>query len=137
MKTKHIVTASVLLVLLLLGKPVFAKDEGKVDIYEGWLSAYDQEPTDHTLEYRLEIGDVQEGYDVYLAVPGCDRIGETGLIRFPTGETKTYQVFDCASRNTTEDQSKTWMEENNIVAEIDYYSWEEYGLGYAILLVTD
>lgn len=135
MKTKSILQ-SVLLVLFIFSSfsTVFAKEENKTVVYEGWLSAYDKEPTDHTIEYRLENGDIQEGYDTYIAVPECNRIGETGKIVFANGTEKSYQVFDCASRNVSEDNSHGWMKENNIIAEIDYYSWQEQGLGRAKLI---
>ena len=46
------------------------------------------------------------------------------------------QVFDCASRDTETDDSSNWMYSNNIVAELDYYSWKEHGLGRAKLTKT-
>lgn len=136
MKAKNILI-SVLFIFFFSGvSSVFAKEESKTMVYEGWLSAYAQEPTDHTMAYRLETGDIQEGYEVYIAVPECSRIGETGEIEFPDGIKKSYQVFDCASRDTETDDSSNWMKDNNIVAELDYYSWKEHGLGRAKLTKT-
>lgn len=101
---------------------------------DGWLSAYEKSRTDATYNYRLEVGDIQEGYDVYIAVPQCDRIGETGLIYFyDHALLRTYQVFDCASRNITVVPGYYWMTRNNIIGEVDYYTWQEIGLGRASL----
>ena len=113
------------------------KDGIKYDVEEGWLSAYDLEPSEGTYEYRLSIGDIEPGYDVYLAVSDCSRMSETGLIFFDNSTVETYQVFDCAKRNN-EDGTKTWMEQYNIIAEIDYNSWQRHGkLGKAILVSDD
>lgn len=114
---------------------VFAKSITKVQIYEGWLSAYDKEPTDATIAYRIENGDIEPGAEVHLAVSDCKRIGETGTIILPDGVEKDYVVFDCASRNPN-DPTREWLETNNIVGEIDYYTWKEHGLGRA-KLITD
>lgn len=136
MRRKQFITIF-FLILYFFAAVSMSKGSSKITIYEGWLSAYAKEPTDHTLEYRLETGDIQEGYEAYIAVPECNRIGETGVIVLPDGNQKTYQVFDCASRNTAEDSSHAWMTENNIVAELDYYTWKDHGLGRAKLILDN
>jgi hypothetical protein len=101
--------------------------------HEGWLSAYAEGPTVATLEYRYETGDIDEGYDVYLAVLDCSRLSESGVIKYDDGTVETYQVFDCAARDN-KDGTQSWMERHNIVAEVDYYTWKRRGrLGRAAL----
>ena len=95
----------------------------------GWLSAYDKEPTIATMEYRLTIGDVELGHDVYLAVADCARMGETGRITIGDGEPLSYQVFDCLGA----DASHNWMAQQNIIAEVDYWTWQRHGLGRATM----
>lgn len=95
----------------------------------GWLSAYAIEPTIGTLAYRLDSGDVELGHDVYLAVADCGRIGEIGHITIGNSEELDYQVFDCLGA----DASGDWMEAQNIVAEVDYWTWQRYGLGRATM----
>ena len=95
----------------------------------GWLSAYAPEPTIGTLTYRLNIGDVELGHDVYLAVADCGRIGETGHITIGDSEELDYQVFDCLGSDAGYD----WMKAQNIVAEVDYWTWQRYGLGRATM----
>lgn len=128
---KYIVLLVVLFILSVEG--IVGRSERR----EGWLSAYDQEPTDLTLEYRLSTGDISRGFGVYIAVPECNRIGETGIIELPNGQKETYQVFDCASRDLLNDSSYSWMKDNNIIAELDYYSYQEHGLGRATLYITN
>jgi len=96
----------------------------------GWLSAYDMAPTIGTMTYRLESGDVELGHDVYLAVANCGRIGETGKISIGGGEWLDYQVFDCLGADAGHD----WMAAQNIVAELDYWSWQRHGLGRAMMI---
>jgi hypothetical protein len=95
----------------------------------GWLSAYDIEPTIGTFNVKLYDGVIELGHDVYLATPGCDRIGEVGIITIGDSPPLTYQVFDCAGDAETIE----WMTANNIIAEIDWYSWQRYGLGRATM----
>ena len=95
----------------------------------GYLSAYAVEPTIGTMTYRLEAGDVELGHDVYLAVADCSRIGEVGEISIGGGEWLDYQVFDCLGADAGYD----WMAANNIIAEVDYWSWQRHGLGTAVM----
>ena len=95
----------------------------------GWLSAYAPETTIGTSTYRLDSGDVELGHDVYLAVADCGRIGETGHITIGNSEELDYQVFDCLGSDADYD----WMKAQNIVAEVDYWTWQRYGLGRATM----
>ena len=105
------------------------KQASSLELYEGWLSAYDQDPTMDTLYYRLDIGDVQLGHDVYIAVSDCKRIGETGTMTIGESGPLSYQVFDCLG----DDIGHDWMTDRNIIAEIDYWAWKKYGLGRATI----
>jgi hypothetical protein len=98
-------------------------------VQSGYLSAYAIEPTVGTMTYRLESGQVELGHDVYLAVADCSRIGEIGEISIGGGEWLDYQVFDCLGA----DASYDWMAANNIIAEVDYWSWQRHGLGPAVM----
>lgn len=120
-----ILVALALFVLILL--PI--EQASSLGEYEGWLSAYDQEPTMDTIYYRLGNGDIQLGFDVYIAVPNCKRIGETGTMIIGDSKPLTYQVFDCSGDEATND----WMNGNNIIAEIDFWAWQKYGLGRAVI----
>jgi len=95
----------------------------------GWLSAYDEESTINQINYGLSTRQIQEGRTVYLATADCKRIGEVGLIQIGDSDWLDYQVFDCAGNDGTPD----WMGQNNIIAEIDYYTWQRYGLGRATM----
>lgn len=90
----------------------------------GFLSAYAELPTVATVEYRQEIGDLPHDiskYDVLIAVADCGLIGKEGVLHTIVGSLKAI-VFDCAGNDGT----PSWMEENNIVAEIDYWTWQKY-----------
>lgn len=99
-------------------------------VQTGWLSAYDIEPTIGTLVYRLENGDIEPGHDVYLAVADCSRIGETGTITIGAGPLLDYQVFDCLG----DDAEYNWMDAEGYIAEVDYFTWQRYGLGLASMV---
>lgn len=91
----------------------------------GWLSAYGQQPTDATIAYRQEIGDIPNNlsmYDGVIAVLDCGRIGEEALLR-AEGVSLRVMVFDCAGDS---DGGYEWMIENNIAAEVGYYLWQEH-----------
>ena len=92
--------------------------------YSGWSSAYVIETTIGTYDYRISTGDIDPGYDSYIAVSSCKRLSETGIMVI-NDDIRTYQVFDCAKRDNS-DGTKTWMEEDNIAAEIDYFTWEDH-----------
>jgi hypothetical protein len=97
--------------------------------HSSWLSAYEPEPTIATLAYRLDNGDIELGHDVYLATADCSRIGETGIITIGDSPPLNYQVFDCLGADAGYD----WMARQNIIAEVDYWTWQRYGLGRATM----
>lgn len=91
----------------------------------GYLSAYAQTPTDATLAYRQEVGDVPydvSQYDVLIAVLDCRLIGDEALLYTDVGVLKAL-VFDCAG---VSDGGALWMLENNMIAEIDFYAWQKW-----------
>lgn len=94
-----------------------------VFILIGYLSGYAMWPTIRTIEIRQEWGQLPQdvsGYDVFLAVPNCDLIGhEAELI--VNGDVYTGLVFDCAGED-----SHSWMIDNMIAAEVDYYFWMKH-----------
>ena len=96
---------------------------------EGYLSRYDQRPTDATLAHRLEMGEVTQEQvdeaDVLIAVLACSRLGEMGQMEITNSEmvrvVVTYLVFDCAGVD-----AQAWMVTNGIVAELGYHSAQRY-----------
>lgn len=124
---------AIILTIMILSKPGI-KEDHKIKIdpiipqnvipYRGWSSAYVEETTIGTYNYRLSIGDIEPGYDSYIAVNDCGRISETGIMII-NDSVRTYQVFDCARRDNS-DGTRTWMEESNILAEIDFYTWQDH-----------
>ena len=88
-----------------------------------FLSAYAFNPTYGTLKIRQEWGqlpaDVSE-YDVLLAVPNCDLIGRDATMRVG-GVDYDALIFDCAGPG-----SHTWMIDNHVAAEVDYWFWREH-----------
>lgn len=104
----------------------------------GYLSAYAQLPTDATLEYRQELGQIPTDlsqFDAYIAVLDCTKIGDTGELHTDVGILDVL-VFDCAG---IEDGGASWMAENSILAEFDYYTWERHPelIGTEAILVLD
>ena len=93
------------------------------DIETGHLSAYAELPTTATLAYRIELGQIELGdEDVYIAVLDCSRIGDTGML-VSEDLSLSFLVFDCAG---IADGGYDWMVDNDIVAEVDYYTWQSY-----------
>lgn len=91
----------------------------------GFLSAYALNPTMGTLAYRAEneqIPDDLSGYDVFLAVADCGRIGQEATLVIG-GDEYAALVFDCAGEK---DGGRDWMHRNAIVAEVDYHFWMEH-----------
>ena len=115
--------------LLLSVSPLSANQE--TVILEGWLSAFDREPPEGTLAYRLEVGDIQPGYDTYIATADCGLIGKTGVLTYvESGMQLSVQVFDCSGEwdGGVVDGVST-LTEGGYAAELDYASWQAYGLG--------
>jgi hypothetical protein len=68
--------------------------------------------------------------DGFVALKDCKYIGSIVWMR-PLGDEQweSFLVVDCAG---VEDGTKTWMEENNIIAEIDWETaqrWDTVGRG--------
>lgn len=95
-------------------------------VYSGYLSAYGQSPTDHTLQYRIDNGQVPPDsltrYDGLVAVLDCALIGTEYILSTVSGDFSVI-AFDCAGKD---DGGHSWMIDNNIVAEIDWYLWQEH-----------
>lgn len=91
----------------------------------GWASRYDEVPTDATLEYRIETNEVSAGFDTYIARPLCSELGAIYWIDYGEGW-HLAQVFDCAVQNDS-DGALSWMQNNNILVELDWHSAERIG----------
>ena len=98
---------------------------------EGYLSRYDQRPTDATVAAQIDYGHITraqvEAADVLIAVMHCWRVGETGQMTITNSNMVTfrvsYLVIDCANPEHT---AAAWMYAEGIVAELDYYAAQEY-----------
>lgn len=119
-------------------------------LFAGYLSAYSYWPTVRTIEYRQQAQQIPldiEEFDVFLAVPNCDLIGDTGTLTIEAqdmlwglGSVEYAQydalVFDCAGAG--EDIGHNWMIDNLIAAEVDYFFWmahpEYIGTGIQVLV---
>lgn len=116
--------AKVLLLAALLGAPI--KQYDKQPAYDialtGYVSAYAEQPTIHTAQYRYSVGDIPERKGYYVATIGCDYVGWRGILHSDQGESIPVTVFDCAGADGAFD----WFEANNIVAEVGYYLWQDY-----------
>lgn len=92
---------------------------------DGYLSAYDKNPTVYTIQYRQEVGDIPRDlskYDGVIAVLDCGKIGQEAVLAI--GEkTLSVIVFDCAGQS---DGGHAWMVENNIVAEVGWGIWQAH-----------
>lgn len=94
----------------------------------GYISRYDKSPTYHTLAYRFTVGEIPPpekvfSYDLRLAVYDCERIGDTGILTVNDVD-YSFIAFDCAGRGQLD--GSTWMEQNNIVAELGWWSYVMY-----------
>ena len=91
-------------------------------VFDGYLSAYAEAPTIGTIAYRQAVGDIPQDlrpYNVLIAVADCSLIGKEALL-ISGGNVYEALVFDCAGNDGT----PSWMEQNNIVAEVDWYFWQ-------------
>lgn len=89
-------------------------------VEEGYISAYDYNPTVGTINYRLDEGSIPAWYSLYdgvVAVQDCDRVGQSALL-YVGDERFNVLVFDCAG---IEDGGYAWMEDNNVLAEVGYF----------------
>ncbi len=90
-------------------------------VLTGYLSGYDQVPTDATVAYRQSLGQIPDDlseFDALVAVLDCSQIGSTGMLYTDVGPLRVI-AFDCAG---SEDGGHQWMTDGNYVAELDWYS---------------
>jgi len=90
----------------------------------GYLSAYGQQPTDATIQYRQATNQIPPNlaqYDGVIAVADCSLIGQHAILHTPHADLDVI-IFDCAGR----DGGLAWMLKHNILAEIDYYLWQKH-----------
>lgn len=108
---------AIALLLLLPIPPEIGPDEHSTRI-SGYLSQYGKQPSEATLQYRVEVGDIPNPiyYDAFIAVADCGQIGKEGWLSVDDGDWLRTIVFDCAGHVET----VKWMDENNIIGEIDY-----------------
>jgi hypothetical protein len=110
--------------IILLGLLAFNLLATQPSRYEGWLSAYNQNPTVATVKYRQGTGEIPADlspYDGVIAVLDCGLVGEDAYLH-TKGGTFYVMIFDCAGN----DGGYSWMIENSVVAEVDYFMWEEH-----------
>lgn len=107
--------------------------------YTGYLSAYDQTPTDATIDYRINSGEIDNNLDKYdgvIAVLDCNHVGKDALLVVNDNHFLV-KIFDCAG---IEDGGASWMIDNNIVGEIGFYlrdTHPEIVHQYATLIILE
>ena len=92
---------------------------------DGYLSQYAQAPTDATIAYRQESGDIPQDLSPYagvIAVENCAYVGHDAYLYVGDSWYRVL-VFDCLGR----DVQPNWMQENNIIAEMGYYLTKDLG----------
>ncbi len=93
----------------------------------GWLSQYGEAPTVGTIAYRQSVGDLPldlSRFDGFIATADCGLIGSTAWLSINGGRLEYVIVFDCAGHAETYE----WMTTNRVIAEVDYWMAERYGL---------
>jgi hypothetical protein len=97
-------------------------------IVSGWASQYSPGVMAEVLRNRTSgrEGIVQMPPPLYrpIAVSECDRLGENIRLRYAGGPWEMATVVDCARSG---DGSAEWMEENNILLEMDHRRAVELG----------
>lgn len=96
----------------------------------GYISQFAKSPTDGTLHYRqyesMEL-DPDIPYDGYIAVKDCSRVGDEAFLKLEYDDYSSdwlhVAVFDCSGHVSTSE----WMDSDNIIAEVDWYTAEEHG----------
>jgi hypothetical protein len=97
-----------------------------VAIVTGWLSQYGQLPTDATIAYRQQVGDIPYDLSEYagvIAVEDCAKVGHDAWLSVNDGSWMKVIVFDCLGRH-----EHNWMQERNVIAEMGYYLTAELDL---------
>lgn len=95
-------------------------------LLEGYASVYNYSVFEATLDWRIGAGQLTESetreVDGYVATLWCGYVGDTAILKYMSKQkkitTKRVLVADCAVRNDS-DGTRTWMQENNIVVEVD------------------
>lgn len=91
----------------------------------GWLSQYGQQPTDATITYRQERGEIPidlSGYAGVIALEHCQHVGHEATLTVD-GEAYRVMVFDCL--NPEHDNP---FAERGWAAEAGYYLADELGI---------
>ena len=108
----------------------------------GWASRYSAGVMEATVKVRQEVlhdlPHYVNRYDGFVATEDCSYIGKVVLIR-PSPKSRWYQmlVADCARRDNG-DGTRSWMQENNILLELDYptaQAWRGLGGGIEIEVI--
>jgi len=121
----------------------------------GLTSRYSPGVMQATIAARIEMGQLSAhsvaAHDGYVAVLDCNRIGDTLWImvndgrHWQTGELvdggrwQRVLVTDCARRDGA-DGARSWMADNGILTELDYYTAARYGfthLGAVPVVVSE
>lgn len=109
----------------------FNRGSKHFQIIEGTFSQYNRGPTDSQIWYHTEVTGLLKkgrGYQGFVAVVDCDRVGDDAWIRVgKSGWLKVF-VFDCSGHLST----TRWMFENNIPAELGWYLVEKLDLSHGV-----
>lgn len=94
----------------------------------GWASYYEQDPTDATIEARLEMEHITHAdllwAETLIAVSDCSQIGDRMTVQVGDDTPLRAVVFDCAGNDGT----AGWMKDGNILFEFDYYTATYYNM---------
>lgn len=101
----------------------------------GGLSFYEEDPSRYTLEYRREVGQIDWGADIYIAIADCSYIGHYATVTYDDGRSYLAQIFDCSGHDV--EPGVSVIESRGIVAELDYASYMAYGRGNATVTIHD
>ena len=118
---------ALLCAMLATAQPSICPPVNRPPDLSGWLSQYGEAPTVGTLNYRQAVGDLPANlnlYDGFIAVADCGRIGDLAWLSINGGGWLRVAVFDCAGNDGT----PAWMAENQIIAELDYFTARDLGL---------
>lgn len=119
--------SAILCALLATAVPEICPPQAAAPAINGWLSLYDQAPTVATIAYRQLVGDLPQDlryYDGFIAVCDCGRIGDLAWLSIADGPWLRVAAMDCAANDGTPE----WMTANNIIAELDYFTAQQFGI---------
>jgi hypothetical protein len=92
----------------------------------GHFSQYSRQPTIDTVAWRRMVGHIgPERYDGFIALPSCERLGQTVQVQID-GDPRwwTLVIMDCSGHATATE----WMARNRILGEIGYFAARDMGL---------